>query len=131
MGKSERPADAQIAAGSGVINNSKGGLDSDMANVLKAIDKKQKRKVEETDLAAVKAIQDRTWRIVPAAMGGWTIQANGFDVAGTYNLENAQAILANALDRQSLLSQVDNLIEQNKRLSSIIKNHIDKSFSDR
>lgn len=110
-----------------MINNSEPALDADMDEVLKSIDRKHKRKVEDTDLAVVQEIQNRQWRIVPAAMGGWTIQANGFDVAGTYNLENAQAILANALERQTLLTQVHNLIEQNKRLEAAVKSYLSQA----
>lgn len=93
-----------------------------------AIYNKGRHDISETDMEAVREVQNRQdWKVRRGAFGDYIVQANGFDVAGTYELLNAQAIVANAIDRQILLTKVDNLIEQNKRLESIVRSYLKAS----
>lgn len=93
-----------------------------------AIYDKGRHNIEETDMDAVRGIQNRQdWKVRRGAFGDYIVQANGFDIGGTYDLTNAQALVANAIDRQILLVKVDNLIEQNKRLEAIVRSYLKAS----
>lgn len=59
------------------------------------------------------------------------VYADNLGIALCDEIKWAQAIVFSILENQKLRTAVDSLTEQNKRLSSIIKNHIDSANKDK